>query len=221
MPMFIADAHSDRHDRFTLRAINDAHTQASKMERAQVRDMEIFSLLPRADAEAINDNYARCLQRGRPMEYSEELTINGAITRWHTTLVPTRSETGRSRVVGNAVLVERQPARNGHRRVFEDINYFSVQSQFQLSRVSAYLDALEHRCAQDVSCTDLSILSALCRTVDRTLQDIRKLAEPRAVDTIDAKPTYLMDAQNLSSRPSADPVRRSLERLSSIMSQAH
>lgn len=219
VPMFVADADPRAQDKFTLRAINKAHSRASTVDALAVRDIPVEALLHAEDAKAVNANYARCIQSGEPLEYEENLALNGMSTRWHTTLVPTRSDSGRPRIIGNAVLVETQLADSGKRQVFEDINYFSVQSQFQLARVSAYLDALEMKRDAGVSPNDLQILSALCRTVDRSLEDIRHLAEPRASAKASGTKGFLVNTE--AAAPAPDPVRRTLERLTTILSPIH
>ncbi|SHI98791.1 hypothetical protein SAMN04488012_1045 [Palleronia salina] len=224
VPMFVADCEvdDDANPVYRLIAINDCHARASQMDKTEVADRRIDELLSPEDARHVIAKYHDCVRSGQPSEYQETLTLNGSETQWYTTLIPAVSDAGRKRVIGNAVLLKTEDGA----RIFEDITYFSMQSQFQLSRMSTYLDALDHR-AGPIGRVDLEILAALCRTVNRTLEDIRSLSEPQVAAVGDASQGYLIaiSANDVANTPSPadaanspqDPVRKSLEQISSLL----
>jgi len=217
VPMFAADRHEPGGP-FRLMCINKAHERLSGMQHDAVTGRSPFDFLPPEQAKSVTDHYARCADTGKSQRYQEVLDMAEGPIMWDTTLQPISMADGRKRVLGNAVFLKHVSKPHGEHIAFEDVQYFSAQAAFQLSQVSAYLDAVE--------CGDLApsqihgsiaAVAGICRSIDRALNDIRAVADTQISKTAIREEMFLLsdDASAISSkRPN---IERSLTNLSRVI----
>ncbi|WP_099827588.1 PAS domain-containing protein [Oceaniglobus indicus] len=166
---------------FRLLAINVAHEAASGISHEHSVGKTIDELLPPDDAALVNGRYTMCADSGAPLSYEEELTMDGRRQKWNTALFPFITPKGNQRVVGTAVVVDMNRGLRQDRG-FDDIRELAIQSSFQLSRVIAYLDAVNTPGMSGAARAgvDLDSVLNLCRSTDSILNSIRAVIEAQA-----------------------------------------
>ncbi|WP_172960969.1 PAS domain-containing protein [Oceaniglobus roseus] len=216
VPMFAAERPPGGD--FRLLTVNRTYQNLTGLAHDAIHGRTVADLLPPEEVALVEQRYSACSDSGAPLSYRERLTILGRTSDWNTTLLPVVTPSGMQRIIGTAVVARMEDRPDGSRRVFDDILYFSTQSQFHLSNVSTHLDRIAEDAEHGFRAVDLKVLSGLCRAVDRALEDIRSLAEPRR-DPGQATRTLIADGLHANGATATAP--QSLRNLSSLLGRGH
>lgn len=199
LPMFIAELNAES-GHFELLALNAEHEAHSGMVMKDVICRPLHDFMPYEEAEAVNQRYARCVSEGTQIRYREMLHMPRGPLIWDTTLHYIKSNAGKDRVVGSAIVVERIKRDNRDTLAFEDVRYFAATSSFKLDQISSVLDAAEKGLIDPAKLTgSAGMLAGLCRAIDSTMQELRSIAQERL--DAEANPTvHLIDLEKDSAR---------------------
>ncbi|WP_298915933.1 hypothetical protein [uncultured Roseobacter sp.] len=182
VPMFAAERSSAQDD-FKIICTNEAHAKASGLSTASMRDIEIRELLPQSEAQSVIGKYAQCADMHRDLRYFETLTMPKGLQHWDTSLQHVPLGSGGDRVIGTAFQITSDRYAEGNRITFDNIRFFSSLADMQLQNlVSMFEAARDQGLFTDDSAGRVTRLCGICRTVQRSVEDIK--AAVRNADTI-------------------------------------
>ena len=84
--LFLIDVDDERTTR--VQRVNRAYEELTGLSTADIQGETPRELLTDKQAAAVESRYQECIDRREPIEYDEELAINGQIQYWHTRLAP-------------------------------------------------------------------------------------------------------------------------------------
>lgn len=213
IPMFMAQLDPGT-DRFFMLALNEHHERETGMTTADVAGKPLDAVLPPDQADIVNQRYLGCIRQSAPLRYREQLKMPRGQMIWDTTLHHIIGRGGVHRVVGSAIVVHRISRDQRDTLAFEDVRYFSTTSSCQLQHIVQLLEAIEsgalHQSALQGSA---GVLAGLCRSIDKTMQDLRAIAQERlAVGSAPA--THLLGPSNAA--PQFDEVEKAMSALMAL-----
>lgn len=174
IPMFAAERASDKSD-FEIICINRAHAEATGFEPATACGTSLRDLLPPPQADIVIGRYTECARTQRPLRYLETLALPGGVQQWDTTIQPVRLPSGGDRVIGTAIQIAVEAQSEGTQMTFDNIRYFSALADMQLQNLLGMFDAArEQGLFSDDSASRVSRLCCVCRSVQRSVEDIRE-----------------------------------------------
>ncbi len=174
IPMFAAERATADHD-FELICINRAHADATGFDPATARGVALRNLLPPNQAEIVIGRYTECTRTQSPQRYLETLTLPGGIQQWDTTIQPVRLPSGGDRVIGTAIQIAGDSPSDGTQMTYDDIRYFSAMADMQLQNLLSMFEAARDQgLFSDDSASRVTQLCCVCRSVQRSVEDIRE-----------------------------------------------
>ncbi|MEP2642567.1 PAS domain-containing protein [Roseobacter sp.] len=174
VPMFAADRASATSD-FKVVCINQAHATASGLEPAALKGVSIRSILPRSEADILIDHYVECAHNRAPLRYLVTLTLPDGIKQWDTTIQHVPLASGGDRVVGTGLPLAIDAAKAGTQMTYDNVRYFSALADMQLQNlVSMFETAHQQGLFNSNSTSRVDQLCGICRTVQRSVEDIRE-----------------------------------------------
>ncbi len=181
IPMFAVERASDTSD-FALVCINRAHAEATGLASEGSQGVALRDLLSPKQANNVAGRYAECARTQSPLRYLETLTLPAGVQQWDTTIQPVRLASGADRVIGTAIQIAGDSRSEGTQITFDNIRYFSALADMQLQNLLSMFDAArEQGLFSNDSASRVSRLCGVCRSVQRSVEDIRqtvRLATP-------------------------------------------
>ncbi|MEH6644094.1 hypothetical protein [Sulfitobacter sp.] len=179
IPMFIAELRADD-SQFEILALNATHETHSGMVMADVIHRPLSDILPAEEAREVNTRYSRCIQHDGPVRYREQLRMPHGAMIWDTSLSHLSLPDGRERVIGTAVIVKRIKRHDLDTLAFHDVEYFAASSSMRLNQISDVLEAVESgHISPEQLAGSAGMLAALCRSIDETMRELRRIATDR------------------------------------------
>jgi hypothetical protein len=171
LPVFVVDQGVD--GQFRVSALNAAHTKATGLQLDAVLSKTPDMILPnRKDAEFLINRYRTCIQLGKPIEYSTNLTYQDSIQRIRTTLHPVSLDgAAPTRLVGE-VAVTALPTFGAENDV---LGGQGVLAKADLQAIEAIFENIRSR--QRVCSKDLMLLAVLMKNRSLSLSEVTRLVE--------------------------------------------
>jgi len=95
--MFLVDVTGSE---FTVQRVNPAYERATGLSAEQLVGKTPRDVLDAETGAAVEDRYRRCVDRREPLEYEEQLPIDGELTTWETRIAPVIVDGRVTRLVG-------------------------------------------------------------------------------------------------------------------------
>ncbi|SFP69711.1 PAS domain S-box-containing protein [Tranquillimonas alkanivorans] len=174
-PMFAVERDPAKGE-FRVICVNDAYERATGLDGKALAGRRPHDLLPEPQAQELCTRYAACLADNRPLRYRETLDLPQGRSRWDTTIQPVERTDGTTLIVGTALPLDGSHHSDGTRRALDDILFLGVQAQFQLHRVTSYIESVSPGSGDPVA-ERLQAVAGVCRSIASALGDIRDRAE--------------------------------------------
>ncbi|GFE49286.1 hypothetical protein So717_10390 [Roseobacter cerasinus] len=180
IPMFAAERASHKSD-FQIVCINRAHAEATGVKAEAARGATLRDMLPPRQADVVLGRYAECARTQSPLRYLETLTLPDGVQQWDTTIQPVRLASGGDRVIGTAIQIIGDSSSKGTQMTYDNIRYFSAMADMQLQNLLSMFDAARDQgLFSDDSVSRVSRLCSVCRSVQRSVEDIRETVRQAA-----------------------------------------
>lgn len=187
VPMFAAERASVQSE-FKIVCINQAHAEATGFEPITLRDTAVRDLLPRTEADFAIGRYAECARTQNSLRYLETLTLPDGVQQWDTSIQPVQLAGGGDRVIGTTFKIADAENTNGAQMTYDNIRYFSALADMQLQNL---LSMFEIARVQGLFNTDsagrVHRLCGICRSVQRSVEDIRETVRRASPDPTQRK----------------------------------
>jgi PAS domain S-box-containing protein len=123
--MFLLDVTSD--GRFKFASFNSAEEKAVGLSSSQVSGRLVEEVFAEDLANKVIATYRRCLQKGAPIAYDDQLDLPGGRRFFHSNLIPLRNYMGRiHRIVGVCIdMTDQKQAEAAVRRSLEEIAHLN------------------------------------------------------------------------------------------------
>jgi PAS domain S-box-containing protein len=169
--------------RFRNLEINPAFEKSTGLSRTHLIGKFIEETVSEETASIVNAKYRRCVEAGHPIEEEVELDIPTGRRYFHSTLIPTRDETGRvSRIIGiSRDITERKQAEEEIRRLNQELEQRVVERTSELEVANKELEAFAYSVSHD--------LRAPLRHIDGFIE----MLQHRAKTTLDDQSRHYMD----------------------------
>lgn len=169
LPMFAAER-EDAALPFRIVCTNDAHQRATGLPAALVEGNTPCDFLTPEEARTVAARYDSCATSGTDLRFVQKQRVGGQTVLWDTSLQYVPLDGGGERIIGTAVEVLQVSPYPLH----EDIRYFSSLAELQLQNLTTLLDVAQKQgLFREHSSDKVARLSALCRGVQRAVDDIR------------------------------------------------
>ncbi|WP_050033159.1 PAS domain-containing protein [Halorubrum halophilum] len=118
--VFLIDvARTDGGYEFTFQQNNTAHQQQTGFSEDTMRGQTPRELLGDEQGAVVAENYRRCIEQGKTIEYEEQLTFPGGTSHWQTKLTPIAEGGTITRIVGVARdITEQKEREREHQRTY-------------------------------------------------------------------------------------------------------
>ncbi len=174
VPMFAADRPSAQSE-FKITCINQAHAEATGFQPEALRNVALRDLLPEGEAATVIGRYTECADGQKNIRYLETLTLPDGVQRWDTSIQHVPLADGGDRVIGTAFKVTGDQYAEGTRMTFDNIRFFSSLADMHLQNlVSMFETARDQGLFHNDSANRVSQLCSVCRSVQRSVEDIRE-----------------------------------------------
>ncbi|MBW4706852.1 hypothetical protein KX928_03530 [Roseobacter sp. YSTF-M11] len=177
VPMFAAER-SNGEDFFKIVCTNEAHATATGLLSTSLRDVSIRDILPEPEALNVNGKYSQCADLHSDIRYFETLTMPQGIQHWDTSIQHVPLKSGGDRIIGTAFQVTSDRYADGNQITFDNIRFFSSLADMQLQNlVSMFEAARDQGLFSDDSAGRVTRLCGICRTVQRSVEDIKEAVQ--------------------------------------------
>ncbi|MEP5731648.1 MAG: PAS domain S-box protein [Sulfitobacter sp.] len=175
VPMFVIETEG-LSSAFQITGLNTAMEELSGVQR---QDMVGRSIEEIAAEKAVKDTmeyYQQCVLTGQTIRFDFLFSKDQEESRWDQILQYTRSPEGYHRVIATAIKVPNERVAFEDRLAFEDVRYFSSIADLQLENLcSAFSNATTEARVTPMDEDRIMRLHAVCRTVQRTVGDIKQV----------------------------------------------
>lgn len=169
LPMFAAER-LDRTAPFCVVCSNEAHQSATGLPASAVEGKPPSEFLPPEEARRVAARYAACAANQSGLRYVQKHRAGSQTVLWDTSLQYVALDKGGERIIGTAQeVLEVSPY-----PLHEDIYYFSSLAELQLQNLTTLLEVGQKEgLFREHSFDRVAHLSALCRGIQRAVEDIR------------------------------------------------
>lgn len=173
IPMFVIERKTPKAE-FRIVGLNHALEQLAGLTRTEMLGRSILGMA--AAAKDTMEYYQRCVRTQQTIRFSFTFSKEQQQFYWHKTLQYARSPEGYDRVIATAVIVPDHQRDFQDRVTFDDLHYFSSIADLQLENLNSAFDSATAEChLRPIDESRIMRLHATCRTVQRTVNDIKHI----------------------------------------------
>jgi hypothetical protein len=175
VPMFLVER-QETADEFRISTLNRAFEDLSGLPRQNIVGQSIVKLAAAAAAKDTVKYYSQCVTTRRPIRFTFLFSQDHSQSYWDNTLQYARSPEGHDRVIATAIKVPDVQPLLQDRLAFEDLRYYASIADLQLENLSSAFSAVTQMArVTPIEEERISRLNATCRTIQRTVSDIKKI----------------------------------------------
>ena len=175
VPMFALDR-SGSNNAFSYVCINRALESAGGKPANQVLGRSVHDLLPKLEADIAHTRYSQCAEQRGDLRFRDRFTTAGKPVLWDTTLQHVMLKDGGDRIVGTSIRMTEEGCQAQKDPALDDIQYFSSMADLQPRNLISTFEIFRDRelfAIQNEQHIDK--LAGMCRTVQRAVEDIKKV----------------------------------------------
>lgn len=177
VPMFAVER-KDPRATFRFVCLNEAMAVTGGRSAARTIGKSTFDLMPTTEAEIVNARYLECAQTREVVRFQDGFTTLGRRVIWDTTLQFMELSDGAQRIVGTSIQLSQQDTVLPETVTYENINYISTMADYQLQNLVTLFETYRDRdLFQAEAAPRIDRLSGMCRSIQRAVSDIRKIAQ--------------------------------------------
>lgn len=196
VPMFAAERPRAQNE-FKILCVNQAYADVTGFQPGELRNAALHDLLPSCEADTVTGRYAECADTRHNMRYMHTLTLPKGVQQWDTSIQHVPLHCGGDRVIGTGLKVACDLSTEGTRTTFDNIRFFSSLADMQLQNlVSMFEAARDQGLFSTDSVSRITRLCGVCRSVQRSVEDIRETVRRAHPDGLPTQSTTRDTVEN-------------------------
>lgn len=161
---------------FYFVGINHAMERAGKCTASDLVGKALNTLMPPTELAAVLRHYEHCVLEQAIVRFEDTFTLRDIKATWDTTLQFVEMADGRQRIIGTTVQQSVPKPTTADTDTYDDIHYFSTMADFQLQNLISMFETHNGtELFKNEADVRLEKLSGMCRTVQRAVEDIKKV----------------------------------------------